>query len=173
MGLFWHLSLHVLTAFVAGCIIWRIWRKPVPSFIAGFLGGVLIDLDHLIDYFLAFGPRFNLGYFLQGYQFLKSDKIYVLFHGWEYVALLAGLGLMIRSNLWLKSAILSISLAAFFHLVVDVNINKGMTFSGYSIVCRVANGFDIEKIVTLEHYQDHRSEKEEVFPEGVATEARQ
>lgn len=162
MDLFWHLSFHVITAFLAGYIIWRIWRRPVPSFIAGFFGGVLIDLDHLIDYFFAFGLRYNLESFLRGYQFLKSDKIYVLFHGWEYAVVLVILGMLIRSNLWLKSAILALSLGAFFHLVVDVNINHGMTFKGYSVFYRAFNDFDTQNIVTPEHYEQHQTEKQRI-----------
>ncbi len=152
----------MVTAGVAGYLVWKVWRKPVPSFLAGFLGGVFIDLDHLLDYFLAFGFSFNLSYFLQGYEFLKSDKIYVIFHGWEYLVVLVVLVLLIKSNLWLKSAILALFLGSFFHLLVDVTINHGMTFKSYSLSYRMLNNFDLQKIVTTEHYKRHLLQKEAV-----------
>ncbi|OGI22331.1 MAG: hypothetical protein A2808_01040 [Candidatus Moranbacteria bacterium RIFCSPHIGHO2_01_FULL_55_24] len=160
MSLLFHLSLHVFLALLAGFFVWLLWRRPVVSFAAAFLGGVLIDLDHLIDYFLAFGLHFRLDYFLQGYQFLKSDKLYVLFHGWEYVVLLAVLAFAMKSKLWLKSAILSLSLGMFFHLLIDVNINDGMTLKGYSVFYRTAQGFEIQEIMTPEHYKDHQLRKQ-------------
>ena len=70
---------------LVGFLIWKYLFKNINVFLIAFLGGVLIDLDHLFDYFLAFGAKFNLTYFAKGYQFLKSDKIYIPFHSWEIV----------------------------------------------------------------------------------------
>lgn len=153
MGLTLHLSVHVLTAFVAGYMVWRIWRKPLVSFGAAFFGAVLIDLDHLVDYFFAFGLHFDLASFLQGAQFDKNEKIYVLLHGWEYVILLLILAWLIRKNIQLKVGILAFALGAFFHLVLDTNINQGMSVKGYSILYRSVQGFEMEQVVTAEHYQ--------------------
>jgi hypothetical protein len=155
MSLVFHLFLHVLSALIAGYIVWRFWRSPIISFGAAFLGAVLIDLDHLIDYFLAFGLHFNLAAFIAGEQFAKSDKIYVLFHGWECVILLLLLAWLIKSNVKLMVALLALSLGAFFHLLIDVNINNGMTIKSYSIVYRTFYYYEMEKVVTPEHYQEH------------------
>lgn len=153
------MSLHVLTALIAGYIIWRFFREPIISFGAAFVGGVLIDLDHLIDYFLAFGVNFRLEGFLLGVQFEKNDKIYVLFHGWEYVILLAIVTWLIKSNIKLKVAILALSLGAFFHLLIDVNINGGMTIKSYSILYRATHHYDMKKVVTPEHYKGQMLKK--------------
>jgi len=48
------------------------------------VGGILIDTDHLIDYFLYYGRRFELSKFM--YQgTLNTSKGYVLLHSWELV----------------------------------------------------------------------------------------
>ncbi|MBP9697583.1 MAG: hypothetical protein KBD65_00075 [Candidatus Moranbacteria bacterium] len=159
MSLVLHLSLHVLTALIAGYIIWRFWHFPTSSFFAAFVGAVLIDLDHLIDYFLAFGFHFSLPSFLQGEQFAQSDKIYVLFHGWEYVILLLGIAWFVESSGKLKTIILALALGIFFHILVDVNVNSGMTFRSYSVVYRSLQHYDMETIVTPAHYQEHLSQK--------------
>lgn len=155
MDLVFHLSLHVLTALIAGYIVWRFWRMSTLSFISAFFGAVLIDLDHVIDYFFAFGLSFDLFSFVQGNQFAKNDKIYVLFHGWEYVILLAIVAWLIKRNIKLKVTIVALTLGAFFHLLIDTSINDGMTLRGYSVIYRSANKYEMEKIVTTEHYSEH------------------
>lgn len=162
MNLFLHLSAHILTGGIAGYIVWKIWRYPQVSFAAAMLGSVLIDLDHLLDYFLAFGLAFNLNYFIQGYQFLKSDKIYILFHGWEYVIILAVLVIWVCKNKAAKSALLALALGIFFHLTIDTFINEGAQFKTYSIIYRAKNNFDLKPLVTPEHYQDHQIRKKTV-----------
>ena len=159
MSLVTHLCIHVFFALVSGCISWFFFGNPEISFIAGFIGGVLIDLDHFIDYFIAFGLRFKTDYFIKGYQFLKNDKIYVLFHGWEYVILLLAFTISISGLTSLKSAIFALALGALFHLIADTHINKGMSYKGYSFIFRVMNRFEIKKIVTEEHYKEHLLEK--------------
>jgi len=155
MNLVFHLFLHVLTALVAGFVVWRFWREPLFSFGAAFFGGVLIDLDHLIDYFIAFGLRFDMLSFIHGEQFAKNDKIYALFHGWEYVILLLGLAWLVKSDAKLKVAVSALSLGVFFHLLIDVNVNHGMTVRSYSIAYRTFHHYEMKAVVTPEHYREH------------------
>ncbi len=159
MSLALHLSLHVLTALLAGYIVWRLWRYPALSFGAAFFGAVLIDLDHFIDYFLAFGLHFSLPLFLHGDQFGQNDKIYVLFHGWEYGILLLGGGWLIKKNARLSAAFLALSFGTFFHLLIDVNVNDGMTYKSYSAVYRAIHNYEMKEIVTPEHYKNHLEQK--------------
>lgn len=155
MNLFLHLSLHVLTALLAGCISWFFFGNLLVSFAGGILGGVLIDLDHLIDYFLAFRWRWRLSYFLKGYQFLKSDKVYVLLHGWEYIIVLSLVLWTMDMSTSIFIGLFAFGLGSLFHLIVDTFVNHGMTFWGYSFFYRLQRGFDVEKIVTPEHYREH------------------
>ncbi len=160
MDLASHLLLHVFTALIAGYVIWRFWRRPLLSFGAAFFGAVLIDLDHLIDYSIAFGPHFDVFSFIHGEQFAKNDKIYVLFHGWEYVILLLAVAWLIKERTRLKVACVALSLGAFFHLMIDVNINQGMTVRGYSVAYRALQGYEMKKIVTPEQYKKHILKKQ-------------
>ncbi len=160
MSLFVHLFLHVFTALLAGLVTWFFFGNLLLSFLGGILGGVLIDLDHLIDYFFAFRYRWKLSYFLKGYQFLKSDKIYILFHGWEYLIVIGGLYLIVDP--YFQELFFAIGLGSLFHLVVDAFVNHGMTFRGYSFLYRLKRNFDLEKIVTPEHYQEHLKQKSRI-----------
>lgn len=153
MSLFLHLSIHLFFAVLAGYIVWRIWKCPKISFAAGIIGGFLIDTDHLIDYVLAFGTDFRLYYFLSGYQFLKSEKIYIIFHGWEYVLLFSIVALLIKRPI-LKSLFLALALGMFFHLDADVVIDH-IPPQTYSVLYRVKHHFDVQALVYPEDYARH------------------
>ena len=131
MPLYLHELSHLVLSFFIAFIIWKKLHKHFGVFIAALLGGVFIDFDHLIDYFLAFGTKFNLIYFLKGYQFLKSDKIYVPFHSWELVIILfltlpavALLCKQAKEGLFIRMIILAFSISFFLHLSVDVYTNS-------------------------------------------------
>lgn len=160
MSLFFHLLIHFSLSLIAGIIVWMIWRKPIEAFLAALCGGFLIDIDHLIDYFLAFGLDFRLDYFFEGYQFLKSDKIFVLFHAWEY-GIILGVSILFFKNVRIKSVILGLALGLSIHLLSDSLFNE-LPLKSYSISYRIANGFSIENLVTEEHYQIHKEQKNNV-----------
>lgn len=157
MSLIAHLAIHFISGLIAGFIVWRIWKKPVLSYLFAILGSVFVDLDHLIDYFVAFGWNFKLDYFLWGYQFLESGKIYVLFHGWEYVVILIVLVVILKSKI-VKSIILALALGLLFHISEDVLLNN-MPIKSYSIIYRVKNNFKIQKLVDRDHYERYLGRK--------------
>jgi len=47
-----------------------------------------------------------------------------------------------------------------FHLIYDTSANEGMKFSSYSIIYRAENNFDIERLVTPEHWKEHLQGKQ-------------
>lgn len=161
MNLFWHLTIHLALSILAGSIIFIIFRKFWPAFLSAIIAGVVIDFDHLIDYFLAFGGDFHLNYFLSGYQFLKTDKIYIWFHAWEYVIIFIIAAIIIKNSI-VKITLFSLALGLFFHLSADCLLNEGMRPQAYSIIYRIKNNFDAERLVTAEHWQKHNKQKETV-----------
>lgn len=166
MNIFFHLSVHLLTSLIAGYLVWKKYRKYLSAgwrmatvFLAALIGGVLIDLDHFLDYFLAFGGNFNLEYFAQGYQFLKSDKIYILLHGWEYVIIILILALISKKSIKIKTILLALGISMLFHLSADLILNSGAKISTYSITYRIKSSFALKPLVTPEHYIDHQTRK--------------
>lgn len=152
--MFLHLLTHFLSGVLAGFIIWQIFKShPFVSFFAGIIGGFFIDLDHWIDYFITFGFKINLDYFWRGYQFLRSGKIFIFFHGWEYVVVLCFLAWIFK-NRKMRVFFLALALGMFFHLSFDTYINE-MPVRGYSIIYRAASDFKIENIASSEKYQRH------------------
>lgn len=162
MNLGLHLFIHFSFAVLAGFFVWRLWRKPMPAFFGGLLGGVLIDFDHFIDYAIAFGLNFKLAYFTNSYYSLKDGKFFYLLHGWEYVAIFLLVAFLVKKQLAAKSFFLAVALGMGFHLMVDTLINEGMRPEGYLITYRIVNRFNLEKIVTPQDYQRYLLKKREV-----------
>ena len=155
-----HLSIHVFFAILCGFVAWLAWKKTMAAFLSALISGVAVDFDHLFDYFMAFGWSFNLAYFIKGFEFLKTGKMYTLFHGWEY-AIVFGLAVFIFKNKTVKTIFLALSLGLFVHLCSDVIIDK-VPIKSYSIIYKIKNNFDLEKLVTPEHWQKHLKKKQQI-----------
>lgn len=158
MSLSLHLLLHVVLALLAGILAWRIYGNLLIALISSLAAGVGVDFDHFIDYFLAFGFHLDLNYFASGYQFLKSDKIYIFFHGWEYVIIFLVAFYFVKNKKF-KTIFLAAALGLLVHLTADVALNE-IPFKSYSLAYRLANNFDIDKLLTKDHYQQHQELKQ-------------
>lgn len=152
-----HLSIHLFFSLLAGLIVWRIWKKPLLAVFFGFCGGFLIDLDHVIEYFWVFGWNWQWQYFRRGYQFLKSGELHVLFHAWEYVIILV-LAVFLFKNKYVRTILLSLALGIFFHLATDVIVDD-MPIRAYSLNYRIANNFEIARIVKKANYEKHKERR--------------
>jgi len=154
MHLFLHELVHLLISLAIGFLVWRKYKEPLPAFVAALLGGIYIDADHLFDYYLAFGFNFNLSYFLNSYQFSVSRKIYVPFHAWEWVVLLLALCMILEKyfrehrlkiSKYVLALLLSLALGIYSHLIIDM-VSNNITLPGYSIIYRVINNFNADKM---------------------------
>lgn len=155
-----HLSIHIAFSLLAGLVVWRIWGKPFWAFFFALAGGFLVDFDHFIDYYLAFGFDWSLDYFRNGYPFLKSGQILVLFHAWEYAAVLILSALLFKSKI-AKTIFLSLALGLFFHLATDVVVDK-MPVKSYFIIYRISHNFDIKYLDNPSNYEKYLQRKERV-----------
>lgn len=165
MNLLIHETTHLVISFLTGIFVFKVFSTKEKnrlfslsiSLLTAFAGGILVDLDHFIDYFFAFGLKFRLDYFIKGYQFLKLDKLYIPLHSWELIILLFLLLLIFmnfKNFITLKIIILAFILALFFHLIVDT-VTNNVTFQGYSFFYRMRHNFDLKYLVNPKHYQNH------------------
>ncbi|OGK09782.1 hypothetical protein A2767_05850 [Candidatus Roizmanbacteria bacterium RIFCSPHIGHO2_01_FULL_35_10] len=144
-----------------GVFVWDKFKKPFSAFFAALLGGVLIDFDHLYDYFVAFGFSFDLNSFLSGNYFEINNKIIVPFHAWEWVFLLLILYLFLslksksrirNKKLFVLPIILALALGISSHLIFDTIANH-MLPQSYFLTYRIMNRYTVQKMVTLGHYE--------------------
>lgn len=114
--------------------------KDMRHFIVGFLSAVLIDLDHVIDYFIFNRfSSFNLFEFLSCEFYDTAGKAYVIFHGWEYLAVLLVTGILLRKSKW-QAVLFAVCLGMFVHLSFDTIVN-GLPDYFYFLTSRAINGF--------------------------------
>lgn len=118
MELVSHESVHfLLTLGIAPFLFkhFRDWRL----ILACFLFGMLIDLDHLFDFFAFYGLDFDWRkFFINGYAD-KAEKIYVLLHGWEFVLPLWFFGKWAGKKLKIKGLEWAVFLSYLGHLLID------------------------------------------------------
>ena len=128
IDLFTHFTVTLLLAsyfyYSSGGIIW-----PILS----IAGGIFIDIDHFIDYFLFFGPRFDLKCFL-AHEYQMSGRCYVFFHSWELLGLL-----------WLFALpfaiVLPFAAGMTLHMLIDTFISHRSNPLYLSLIYRAVNRF--------------------------------
>lgn len=119
---------HTIASIGIGAGVWGATGTPlaVPAAAAT---GVLIDADHVLDYFNYFA---------------RNDRrhVYLLFHGWEFslVALAAVIGI------WYHPVLLAAVLGHLGHLVGDQLHNKPIHPMAYSFIYRASVGFSRERL---------------------------
>lgn len=156
-----HLLIHGTLAILSGYLAGRYFKKVELGILVGFCAGFLIDLDHVLEYFLVYGLNFNLLYFLQGRQFLISDKIYLWFHAWEYVALFIVSGLAIKKNTIIKTILLVVAFAMSVHLLTDTIINK-VPLKFYTLSYRASRYFSAPQLMSAAGYQENLKLKKQL-----------
>ncbi len=156
-----HLTIHLTLAIIVGYLVGRHYKKPGWGIILGIIGGFLIDLDHVLEYFLVYGPHFNLLYFTQGREFLLSDKVHLWFHAWEYFPLLLILSTILKKKKTWQMVLVTLAFAGLVHLATDCLINHYPP-KFYSLIYRTHAGFSAQKLVLPADYQKNMELKAEL-----------
>ncbi|KJJ85989.1 membrane protein [Candidatus Omnitrophus magneticus] len=133
-ALFIDLLSHVILASLFSIFFYVVTHKISWVFLC-ILGGIFIDIDHFIDYFLYYGRNFRLGHFCYC-RYLDSGKCYIFFHSWEFILLLWIGAFFI---VWLVPLAAGMSI----HLIVD-QLSKSGKF--YFLLFRWNNQFDLDKL---------------------------
>ena len=89
--------------------------------------GVLMDVDHVYDYYKWYIRR-------------QPNKIYLWFHAWEYS--IAGLLLLI----WFYHPLLLAAVLAHLAHVITDHFHNQLSPLGYSLTYRIARGFEAPSI---------------------------
>ena len=163
MNLSIHESIHFVSSLVIGFLLYLFLfpHSIIISLFASLAGGFLIDMDHLFDYFMAFGFRLKLSYFFKGYQFSKSDRLYIPLHSYELTGIcitLFAATFQYTHYYYIASIGLTISISMLTHLILDVFLNR-IPFKTYSLVYRMTHGFMLKYLVSRKHYEEHLRKK--------------
>lgn len=109
--------------------------------VACVLAGILIDLDHFIDYFWYEGLRLDLRDFQRACEETRFDKTLLVLHSWELLAAAWGLSLWVFPNPVFRGIIVGLSL----HMVCDQLRNEPFPLA-YFLGYRAAVRFDAARI---------------------------
>ena len=136
---------HIIFSLLAGFIAWMLFAKGnkkwlTIALIFALISGVVIDIDHLFDYFLAVGPSFAYNLFINRQTYLQTGKMYILLHAFEYVAVLIFLTLYAK-NKKTKMIITALMLGLLFHLLTDI-VLFSLPFTTYFITYRIITNFN-------------------------------
>jgi hypothetical protein len=129
-----------------GLLVFWISRSAAAAW-ACLVTGVLVDLDHLADYVLEFGPRVRLHHFLGAFSEHLFRFVIVPLHGWEWVA--AGLA----AAWWLDWRPVACSaLAAYtLHMTMDQIGNRPRP-GAYFLTARILHRFASRFFLGEEEY---------------------
>lgn len=115
---------HTLVSVGIGGTVWAATGASA-SVAAASVTGVLIDVDHVLDYYNWYWRK-------------DKGRLYVLLHGWEYSAV----SLVLVLALWYHPVLLAAVLGHIGHLIGDQIGNRPMHPLAYSVIYRISAGFD-------------------------------
>ena len=140
---------HLFGALIAAILTYIFYSNIYLSFIS-FSVSMLVDIDHLLEYFLAEGLSLKIKFkkILSGENIQKIGKIYVIFHAWEYLLLLLIIYAITQNPLCM-----SLFLGLLSHYIVDTLSNEVVPLA-YFITYRIKVNFDIKKIGTCYKHRD-------------------
>jgi len=135
---------HALTSTIVAGILYSIFRSWGLA-IASFISGIFVDLDHIIDYWIEHGWRFNLKHFFNYFDdknFVNRRRLFFVFHAWEWLFLLFVVAMMSNWNMWITGFLVGYGQ----HMILD-EIYNSFKYRirpfvwGYFLVWRWKNGF--------------------------------
>jgi len=115
--------------------------------LGAFLGGIFIDLDHVLEGYLEYGMKFNPLHTVDVCQRAALKKIYVFLHSYELILVYAlAVFLLQKWGVWF-----GIGVGMTLHLVLD-STNNCWHPNGYFLIKRFRVGFDLNKILNKPTY---------------------
>lgn len=131
----------VASGLISGALYY--YFKSAPLAAMNLVGGVLIDADHLIDYFIEQKPTLKLRKILRHFYNKKFKRAYVFLHSLEMLFLLWIYALISGSQELLVGLAIGISQ----HMLFDQLANKMRHPFAYSFIYRTLNDYRKESFL--------------------------
>lgn len=125
-----NLTTHIVTSAIYAGGIYSITSSPNLA-ATGFLSGVLIDVDHVIEYWYENGLDFSIKRFFSFCNSGKNSNFFIAFHSMEFICLIYLL--FFALNIKLYGLIICLGLT--MHLLLDyLNILVKFNYKLRSII---------------------------------------
>lgn len=135
----YHAAFSMGTGFL-GWALSRSWGLTLGI----MMGGVIIDLDHLVDYIVHYGWRLDIRRFFRASYCGEYERALLFLHAWE-LWLLVGCAALIFPRQWLAGLALGWGL----HLLLDQVMNRPVP-GAYSLIYRWKRRFRYEVLFPLQ-----------------------
>jgi hypothetical protein len=127
---------HVVFSAVISASLYAATDSWQPA-AASLASGILIDLDHVIDYAVEYGPPLDLKRFLRLVYEARYKYVFYIFHAWEWFILGTAAAWATGWNVYSAGLLIGYGL----HLALDQIGNKGSTWT-YFMLWRWKQGFE-------------------------------
>ena len=134
---------HVAASAAVSALLFGI-TKSVSLTIVSFFTGFLIDIDHVLDYIREYGLVPDVRKFFRVFYENRFKKVLVIFHGWEWIALLFYVSWLTGWN----DVVLGVGIGALHHLILD-QMGNNATGAGYFFFYRALHGFILHAAVQV------------------------
>ncbi len=132
---------HVIASIIFSSLFFLVF-KSWPIAVSSLFSGVLIDCDHVLDYFWEYRKRVRAKEFFDVCNNGKNSFFCSIFHSWELLALLSIFLPSMNWNPW----IVGITIGFTQHIVLDQIFNRELTMLTYFVLWRLKNGFSVKKM---------------------------
>ena len=135
---------HIVFTLTISGLLYLVFKSSA-AFFASLIGGVLIDMDHLLDYYLQEGvSAFRLKSIYLWCSEQKFKFTYLFLHSIELIFLIW----CIISLFKLGVAWIAMAVGLTQHLLLDILLNKGKIYSySYFLSYRISKGFKKEGLL--------------------------
>ncbi len=134
------LKQHITISLFFSAFLFAVSKSWIIS-TSSLISGVLIDCDHIFDYFWEFRKRFRVKEIFDAYHNEKILFHMKMFHSWELLALLSICAFSMSWNPWIVGVTIGFSQ----HIVLDQIFYKRNRWI-YFFFWRLKNGFNMKKM---------------------------
>ncbi len=138
------LKQHIATSLLFSAFLYAISKSWI-IFGSSLISGVLIDLDHVLDYFMAYGINIRIKQFFEVCHNLKIPRARLIFHSWELLFLLSISAFIARWNPWIVGTIVGFTQ----HIVLDQVFNKPNKWT-YFFFWRLRKDFSMKRCFRID-----------------------
>ena len=150
-------SYHVMAS-AAVSLSFEAFVHSWPATAICFLSGVLIDVDHYLEYFII-KKKFPYRYqdLVNFCHYSKTDKVYLIFHAYELLLLLWLAIYFFHLNVF----VLGLAVGVTTHIIFDQFTNPIKPLF-YFLSYRFANYFVKSKMLSKSYFEKNNTDVEEV-----------
>lgn len=139
------LGQHTVVTLIIGGIFYSLTRS-CAGFIGLVIGGIFIDIDHVIDYFLQTGINFRIKYFFKWCHELHWDRIFLFLHSIELILLFWIIIFIFNPGIFWTGFVIGVTQ----HILFDIMFNTGrvkLHILFYLLIFRISKGFRKEFVL--------------------------